>query len=399
MKKLSFFEKYNHFDKIPIEAKTCDIKNIKNIIVFMDCRHPFRCPRIVGKYELLKCLGCGGFAYVYLATNGSSDEMLAIKVIPKKNVKTYDDQQRLQREIEATAFLHHPNIVQLHDFFSDIDNFYLVMDYCGGGSLNDYIKNPAIPKLREDQAATIFAQIVAAVDYCHERGVVHRDLKPHNVLITKFPQIKIADFGLCGYIEKGQKMNTFCGTQCYNAPECLMKNEYDAKQSDVWSLGVILYEMVTGSHPWNTSNVNAMIQQIIKAKFVVPPTVTAACDELIKSMLKLRPADRITCKQILEHPWMKLASTRYKSRSSLPSLHGNDQIIEIIKEVHEKGSSTDGIVSPFQSDGTLIHRTRSLQFKVKPSRKPKNFSSFAGYRKARPIKRIEGPPAIPNKTF
>lgn len=364
----------------------------------MNVSQPFKCPRIVGNYELIKCLGNGAFGYVYQAMNGISPDPIAIKVIPKKNIKSVSDQQRLQREIEATAFLHHPNIVKLHDFFSDNYNFYFVMDYCSGGSLNSYIKNPANSKLREDQAATIFAQIVSGISYCHDRGVGHRDLKPHNILITKFPEIKICDFGLCGYFEEGQKMNTFCGTECYNAPELFSKTKYDVRQSDVWSLGVILFELVSGVHPWNTQNYAIMTKQIMTAKFTIPPTVTSACDELIKSMLKVRPLERIRTKQILEHPWLKLANNRYKT-SSLPSLSQNDNLLIITKEMRTKSEQDqDGIISPFQSDGTLFYRTKSMQFKVKRQIHSRNTASFSATKRPKQIRQNIGkPPRVPLK--
>lgn len=364
----------------------------------MNVSQPFKCPRIVGNYELIKCLGNGAFGYVYQAMSSISPDPIAIKVIPKKNIKSVSDQQRLQREIEATAFLHHPNIVQLHDFFTDNFNFYLVMDYCNGGSLNSYIKNPANPKLREDQAATIFTQIVSGISYCHDRGVGHRDLKPHNVLITKFPEIKICDFGLCGYFEEGQKMDTFCGTECYNAPELFSKTQYDVRKSDVWSLGVILFELISGSHPWNTQNVAVMTKQIMTAKFTIPPTVTSACDELIKSMLKVRPAERIQTKQILDHPWLKLANNRYKS-SSLPSLSGKDNLLKIIKEMRTKADQAqDGIISPFQRDGTLVYRTKSMQFQVQRQIHSRNTASFSATKRHKQVQKHSGiPPKIPLK--
>lgn len=326
----------------------------------MNVSQPFKCPRIVGNYELIKCLGNGAFGYVYQAISSISPDPIAIKVIPKKNVKSVSDQQRLQREIEATAFLHHPNIVQLHDFFTDNFNFYLVMDYCSGGSLNSYIKNRSNPKLREDQAATIFAQIVSGISYCHDRGVGHRDLKPHNVLITKFPEIKICDFGLCGYFEEGQKMDTFCGTECYNAPELFSKAQYDVRKSDVWSLGVILYVMVTGNSPWN-QNTPHMIQQIQSADFYIPDEISEDCQDLIKRMMITTPNDRIKLDEVLSHPFLEKASSSNlkmpariavpKGQPTLPRLSGFTlkEISDIARNDAQSKDSSHGIVSPFEA--------------------------------------------------
>ena len=126
------------------------------------------------------------------------------------------------------------------------------------GELFDYIVDH--DKLDEPTAAIVFQQIVDAIAYCHSFGVAHRDLKPENVLIIKFPHVKIADFGLCGYISAQQMMKTFCGSPCYCSPECLSKLDYDGRKSDIWSLGVLLYTMVTGQIPWNIMNTKMIIK-------------------------------------------------------------------------------------------------------------------------------------------
>ena len=198
-------------------------------------------PSVVGDYELTQIVGDGAFAVVYKASHQTSNTVFAVKVIPKEMMKEQSDKERLQREIDTMAHLEHPNIVQLHDFFSDEKNYYLVMDYCAGGTLFDYVQTS--PKMKEGQAASIFQQICSAIAFCHSKGVAHRDLKPLNVLITTFPNIKVCDFGLCQYFDgQNARMKTSCGSPFYAAPECLQGKMYDGQLSDTWSLGVILYE-------------------------------------------------------------------------------------------------------------------------------------------------------------
>lgn len=182
----------------------------------------------------------------------------------------------------------------------------MILDLCSGGELFDYIvKNE---KLSEPTAALIFQQIAAAIAYCHSYGVAHRDLKPENVLIDKFPSVKVSDFGLCGYIDGKELMKTFCGSPCYCAPETLSRIQYDGRLSDVWSMGVILYAMVTGEHPWNISNTNAMIRQILRGAYTVPNFISPQCKDLINSMMKVDVKQRITMDKVLKHPWLANAA-------------------------------------------------------------------------------------------
>ena len=252
------------------------------------------------------------------------------------------------------AYLKYDNLVSLSDFFWDEINFYLVIDFCPGGELFDYIV--ANGKLTEPIAALIFQQIVGAVAYCHSFGVAHRDLKPENILISEFPKIKVTDFGLCGYMNEEKLMQTFCGSPCYCAPECLNRLQYNGRLSDIWSLGVILYSMVTGEHPWTVSNPPLMIRQIIKAEYIIPPYLSNECQNLIRSLMQLRPKQRISLDKVLSHPWMKfkewaLVSPPPNLDAALSSLRVQQPIsLEKLSSSSSRSShkSDHGIVSPFE---------------------------------------------------
>ena len=328
----------------------------------------FPCPTIVQGYELIEPIGKGSFGFVYKAKDLEKfDEYYAMKIIPKKNLTNKGDYDRLMREVNSMKKLNHPSIVALHNFFENDEFYFLVIDFCEGGSLFEYLQKSET-SLREPQAATIFKQIVDAIAFIHHKGIAHRDLKPQNILVTTFPFIKISDFGLCGYIDGDNKMDTFCGSPCYSAPECINHQPYDGRIADVWSLGVILYELVTFKHPWNVLNMPQMIHQITNCIYEIPPTVTSACSDLIESMLKLNTAQRATIEEIESHPWMKLAQLKVTQRSMFPPLACNNITLD---KASRRLSSND--ISPFRfvrkhtSVGSDIHRTAAMPYSINPS--------------------------------
>jgi serine/threonine protein kinase len=328
-------------------------------------------PDAIKDYTIGDELGHGSFSHVCKCKNTKTNVEYAIKIFGKENLADDGDQNRFQREIDTMAYLRHDNLIALYDFFWDERNFYLVIDLCPGGELFDYIVNHE--KLDEPTAALIFQQIVSAIAYCHSFGVAHRDLKPENVLIVNFPFVKVADFGLCGFIADQQLMRTFCGSPCYCAPECLCRIQYDGRKSDIWSLGAILFAMVVGEHPWNVSNTSIMLRQILKATYTVPAFVSPGCKVLIQSMMKVNPADRITIEAILEHPWLRIAAQVPTNPGfQMPSL-AIPAPAETIKDISEASAraahtSEGGIFSPFEAggDGTgampkLVQRSASFE--------------------------------------
>ena len=322
-------------------------------------------PRKIHQYVISAELGSGSFATVYKAFNTKNRRNYAIKIMPKSKLMNEGDTRRFQRELNASSFLRHDNIVAVHDFFWDDNNFYLVQDICNGGDLFHYItKND---HLEEPVAAFLFLQVCKAIEYCHSYNVAHRDLKPENVLIDKFPHVKITDFGLCGYIKDDIKMKTFCGSTAYCSPECLCATEYDGRLSDIWSLGILLFVMVTGDSPWD-QNTGKMITQIKNADFNIPPQISDQCRDLITRMVRIDPVDRITIQEIIQHPWMKMADEsglkmpviKPDDLQKLPPLEGYtlEEIAQMSKEESTVTEEKYGIVSPFE---------RTYQKKIKTS--------------------------------
>jgi serine/threonine protein kinase len=189
---------------------------------------------------------------------------------------------------------------------------FLIMEYCPRGDLFDYVTS--LHHLEDAQARTMFAQMASALRYVHSRDIAHRDLKLENVLLDADLNIRLADFGLCHEISHKSLLKTPCGSPSYAPPEILQNVEYDGKMSDIWSLGVILFVMVSGSLPWSDSNQFEMSRQIDKCEIKFPDFVSAPVRILLTRMLSKDPAGRPTIDGVMESAWLN--SERGFSRGS-----------------------------------------------------------------------------------
>jgi serine/threonine protein kinase len=264
------------------------------------------CPSKIGPYQLHGTIGSGGFGTVKLAFRSDQGRYYACKIIPKKRIHTEHQATSFEREIRILQQLHHPSLVQLCDLFKDSLNYYLMMEFCPNGDLfNVLVKVKRVP---EEAACIYFGQILTSVGYIHMCNFAHRDLKPENIMIDEFGFAKLTDFGLAKYAPPDVLTQTSCGSPCYAAPEILSGVPYSPQRADMWSLGVILFTMVTGQLPWTKRNRQQLFEQIKKADFVIPHGISGACRDLIQGLMCLAPAGRLTAKQALAHQWVTAAS-------------------------------------------------------------------------------------------
>ena len=310
-------------------------------------------PHIIGKYRFSSELGHGGFAYVYKAKDLISNKDCAIKIIPKTKIKSKREQERFQREINITALFKCDNIVQMKDFFCDENNYYMVLELCKGGDLYDYLLEN--DRISESVAAQVFRQIVNGLNYSHSLGVAHRDIKPQNILITEFPSVKIADFGLCEYVSDSELIDNFCGSPMYCSPECLTRCEHDPKIADIWSLGVLLYTICVGNTPWETIDACELLQSIYRVGVKFPPFISKDLQNLLSIMLKINPTERATIREILDHQWLQY-HTKLQTKA-LQISKSSDEIPYVITNEKLKADTDSIIYSPLRSSSREQMRT------------------------------------------
>ncbi|XP_046708330.1 serine/threonine-protein kinase MARK2 isoform X9 [Silurus meridionalis] len=257
----------------------------------------------VGHYRLLKTIGKGNFAKVKLAKHILTGKEVAVKIIDKTQLNS-SSLQKLFREVRIMKLLNHPNIVKLFEVIETEKTLYLVMEYASGGEVFDYLV--AHGRMKEKEARAKFRQIVSAVQYCHQKCIVHRDLKAENLLLDADMNIKIADFGFSNEFTVGNKLDTFCGSPPYAAPELFQGKKYDGPEVDVWSLGVILYTLVSGSLPFDGQNLKELRERVLRGKYRIPFYMSTDCENLLKKFLILNPTKRGSLEQIMKDRWMNV---------------------------------------------------------------------------------------------
>jgi serine/threonine protein kinase len=290
-----------------IKKKEPQLNHVKNRLLILSPSVSTGMEREAKKtdFEALedKSIGKGGFGCVWKVRHKITKKVYAIKVINKDSIIKQNLVEQTNREIEIMYKLDHPHIIKLYNHYEDDEDFCLVMQYASKGQLYNQIKR--LKRLDQKTAAQYMREIISAVKYLHTRNppIIHRDIKPENVLLDSDGRCKLADFGWSNFEEENKQRETYCGTPEYLAPEMINKSGHD-ESVDIWSLGVLLFEMLTGKTPFNFKGDRNQLYNCIKSlKINWTDDFPPLAKDLISKILKLKPSDRLSLDQISQHPW------------------------------------------------------------------------------------------------
>jgi serine/threonine protein kinase len=268
-------------------------------------------------YRLEKTIGKGSYGKVKLATQISSNEKVALKFISRASIKKPTHWTRIRREINLLRAMHHPHIVKLHDYKDNGSDILLMMEYISGGDLFDRIVHHRDQRFSEKEARPLFRQIISAVDYCHQNRIIHRDLKPENLMVDDRNQIKLIDFGFANIYSPRGYLETNCGSPLYASPEIVQGVKYVGPEVDIWSLGVILFAMLTGTLPFEDEQLKGLYAKICAGNYQAPSYLSQEARDLLKIMLTVDPKQRATMKDIKFSAWV-MQGSMYPPENFMP---------------------------------------------------------------------------------
>jgi len=316
--------------------------------------------KMIGDYILKDTIGKGTFSTVKLGEHIKTKEKVAIKILNKEKIKENDDLKRVKREIKILSMMDHPNIIKTYKITENTRNYYIIMEYCNGGELFNYIVDKG--KLEENEASMFFYQLINALDYIHSLGIAHRDLKPENLLLLDNKLIKIIDFGLSNFFSEKKLLETPCGSPSYAPPEIIKGEKYNGFYIDIWASGIILFAMLCGYLPFDddeedeedddtdddedegnnseedynypknkkdednaknddSDNNEVLFQKILDGNLEYPSYLSKDAIDLMKKVLVVDPLKRIQIKDIKKHKFYLLGQKNYILRQTSISKH------------------------------------------------------------------------------
>ena len=267
---------------------------------------PSKIPKTINAYNLEKVIGKGALGDVYSAINQYTDEKVAIKILSKQSLQQDKTELTLiNNEITILKLLNHKNIIKLFEVFESTTHIFIVTELCTGKELFDFIY--VKKKLSEPEALALFHQIIDAMVYLHEMKIVHRDVKPENILFDSHGSIKLIDFGFsCYYSNSDTSLNEPLGTPSYACPEMHKGIWYKPEQADVWSCGILLYVMVCGYLPFSEEDEEENQKLIEKGDFEIPTSLSPSLHNLLKNMIEPDPEKRFYFRDVITHEWFNM---------------------------------------------------------------------------------------------
>lgn len=354
---------------------------------------------VADRYLLEKTIGKGSYGKVKLASDLSVGGRVAIKFIARSSIKKPAHTIRIRREINLLTALNHPHIVRLHQTIETPHDIILVMEYVEGADLFERIVGHSDKRYGETEGRAIFAQLAEAIEYCHRHRVIHRDLKPENVMVGVDGSIKLIDFGFANMYHPRGYLETNCGSPLYAAPEIVQGVRYVGPEVDVWSLGVILFAILTGTLPFEDEQLKGLYAKICAGSYTIPSFLSAGARDLIRKMLCVDPLKRLTIEQVVSHPWVHHLTLPPRAPlypRPLPVAHPNEQILQMMVSFGFGNlDETRFIVATDPDDPatSIYHLLQERHEREEATLIPDNLMT------CKPLASLMTPPATPAKLF
>eukprot|EP00930_Biecheleria_cincta_P026660 TRINITY_DN18758_c0_g1_i1.p1 TRINITY_DN18758_c0_g1~~TRINITY_DN18758_c0_g1_i1.p1 ORF type:complete len:672 (-),score=111.72 TRINITY_DN18758_c0_g1_i1:86-2101(-) len=328
-------------------------------------------------------LGEGSVAVVMRVQSRQNGQQLALKVMEKHPLVIRSMAQQVHREVKLQSAMKHPNVLRLFDFLEDDTHIFMLLELADSGSLVELLLRHPGRRLREAPCGWLFGQIVEGVSYIHGKGCIHRDLKPDNILLGAGNCPKLCDFGWCADLaEEGPRL-TLCGTLAYMAPEVLL-NEGHGLPVDLWALGVLLYELLSGHTPFCVGNGSPDVfkHNVEKAEYPFPPWFTNEVCHLVHVLLQRQPSHRWPTQQVLGHAWLERHFSLVKRSGTVPSLEPAEGAVLQPESSAGSQAALAGVLPapgcPAAPGMSVSHRTHSQQLQ-QPAAAPRVSTTLLGH--------------------
>ena len=311
----------------------------------------------IGNYILGAELGSGAFGKVVIGKHIITGETVAIKILDKIILsQTPEDYKLIKKEMSILKLVKHRYIIQLYEILQTPNHIFIVMEYCDGKDIMDYILSKNF--LSEFDALKYFQQLINALFYLHSQNIAHRDIKIDNILLDRNKNLKLIDFGLSIKYSNEKLLEQPCGTIVYSAPEILLGQPYHGMLADVWSSGIVLYGMLLGYLPFDDNDDNINKKLIIKGKIDIPEYINPWAKDLLIHMLDINPMTRYTLRDIKDHPWFNMNKFIF-TRGIIIGYHKipvDENILDLCEHYnYDKNQIRNSIIKNKFNSGTALY--------------------------------------------